>query len=120
VEGKNVFIAECKFWKGEKQLLETIDQLLSYLSWRDTKAAILVFSRNANFSDVLAKITTTVPKHPCFKRDLGKAGETTFRYVFRQPSDANREIVLSVLAFDVPAPAKAATSSAAERQTERR
>lgn len=35
---RNVFIAECKFWHGEKQLLETIDQLLSYLSWRDTKA----------------------------------------------------------------------------------
>ena len=31
-EAKNVFIAECKFWGGEKQFLETIDQLLSYLS----------------------------------------------------------------------------------------
>jgi hypothetical protein len=39
-QGKNIFIAECKFWKGEKVFLETIDQLLSYLSWRDSKAAI--------------------------------------------------------------------------------
>jgi hypothetical protein len=42
-EGRNVFIAECKFWAGEKQFLETIDQLLSYLSWRDTKTAVLIF-----------------------------------------------------------------------------
>jgi hypothetical protein len=42
-EGGNVFIAECKFWSGEKQFLETIDQLLSYLTWRDTKTAILIF-----------------------------------------------------------------------------
>jgi hypothetical protein len=64
VEGKNVFIAECKFWKGEKALIATLDQLLSYLSWRDTKAALLVFNRNADFSGVLAKIRETVPTTP--------------------------------------------------------
>jgi hypothetical protein len=101
-DGKNVFVAECKFWKGEKQLLATIDQLLSYLSWRDTKVAILVFNRQKDFGAVLSKIGAAVPSHPCFKRDLGKADESTFRYVFRQPSDANREILLTVMAFDVP------------------
>jgi len=88
VASKNVFIAECKFWKGEKSLSDTIDQLLSYLSWRDTKTAILVFNRNADFSAVLAKIVEAVPKHPKFKRDLGKQDESTFRYVFVQPNDA--------------------------------
>jgi len=108
VDGKNVFIAECKVWKGEKVLLSTIDQLLSYLSWRDTKAAILVFNRNADFSAVLATIAGAVPKHPNFKRDLKKSDETTFRYIFAQPNDPNREITLSVLAFDIPKePAKA-------------
>jgi hypothetical protein len=102
VDGRNVFIAECKFWKGEKAFLGTIDQLLSYLSWRDTKAAVLVFNRNAGFTAVLAKIAEVAPKHPNFKRDLGKSGESTFRYVFAQPNDANREITLTVLAFDVP------------------
>jgi len=102
VEGKNVFIAECKFWHGEKVLLATLDQLLSYLSWRDTKAAVLVFNRNADFSSVLAKIRETVPKHPFFKRDRGTSGETVFRYVFAQPNDSNREIILTVIAFDIP------------------
>jgi hypothetical protein len=102
VEGKNVFIAECKFWKGEKAFLGALDQLLSYLSWRDTKAAVLVFNRNADFTAVLAKIAESVPKHPHFKRDCGKSGETTFRYVFAQPNDINREIILTVLAFDIP------------------
>jgi hypothetical protein len=102
VDGRNVFIAECKFWKGEKVFLGTIDQLLSYLSWRDTKAAVLVFNRNAGFSAVLAKIAEVAPKHPNFKRDLGKSGESTFRYVFAQPNDANREITLAVLTFDIP------------------
>lgn len=54
-EGKNIFIAECKFWKGEQAHRNTIDQLLGYLSWRDTKAAILVFNRNKNFSVTIEK-----------------------------------------------------------------
>ena len=102
VDGKNVFIAECKVWKGEKALLATIDQLLSYMSWRDTKAAILVFNKNADFSSVLAKIGETVVKHSLFKRDCGKSDESTFHYVFAQPNDANREVILTLLAFDIP------------------
>jgi stress response protein YsnF len=101
-DGKNVFIAECKFWRGEKGFLETISQLLSYLSWRDTKAAVLVFNRNADFSGVLAKIKEAVPKHPDFKREFGALDESTFRYVFAQRNDPNRETILTVLAFDIP------------------
>jgi hypothetical protein len=102
-DGKNVFVAECKFWKGEIAFLDTIDQLVkTYLSWRDTKTAVVVFNRNAGFSAVLAKIAGITPKHPQFKRDLGKSDESTFRYVFAQPNDANREIVLTVMAFDIP------------------
>jgi hypothetical protein len=102
VNGRNIFIAECKFWTGEKGFLETIDQLLSYLSWRDTKAAILIFNRNAGFSAVLTKIANAAKTHKHFKRDLGRSDESTFRYVFSQPTDKNREITLTVLAFDVP------------------
>jgi|ERR1700682_37037 len=45
-EGKNVFVAECKFWGGQKKHFETIDQALSYLAWRDSKAAIICFVKN--------------------------------------------------------------------------
>jgi hypothetical protein len=103
VDGKNIFIAECKFWKGEKSFLATLDQLLSYLSWRDTKAAVVMFNRNTDFSAVLERIAETGPKHPNFKRDLGRSDESTFRYIFVQPNDTNREIMLTIMAFDIPA-----------------
>lgn len=101
---KNLFIAECKFWGGPKELLNTLDQLLGYVSWRDTKTAVIVFNRNQDHTAVLQKIAETVPQHPCFKRDLGKQGETHFRYVFHQPGDKNREVIVTVFAFDIPAP----------------
>lgn len=101
-QGRNVFIAECKFWRGEKGLLETIDQLLSYLSWRDTKAAIVVFNRNRKFSAVLDKIRKVTPQHSLYKSGPNVEGETRFRYVFGQIADSNREVILTILAFDVP------------------
>lgn len=101
-EGKNVFIAECKVWKGPREFLKAIDQLFSYLSWRDTKAALVIFSRNAKFSEVLTSIKETVVTHGLYKRTVGQQSETSFRYIFGQPGDMNRETILTVLAFDVP------------------
>jgi hypothetical protein len=103
-EGKNIFIAECKFWSGPKTLNETIDQLLSYSSWRDTKTAVVIFNRNREFSKVLAAIPETVRAHPQYKRDLPGSTETVFRYRFANRDDRNRELFLTVLAFDVPTP----------------
>jgi hypothetical protein len=71
-----------------------------------------VFNRNANFTAVLEKVVVTAPTHKNFKRDLGKSDESTFRYAFSQPTDANREITLTVMAFDIP---KAADAAAAKR-----
>ncbi len=102
VENKNVFIAECKFWRGEKKLLKAIDQLLGYLSWRDTKTALLIFNQTKGFSEILEKIQFVVKSHHCYKKDLGMKDETIFRYLFHQPSDRNREFILTIMAFNVP------------------
>lgn len=103
-EGKNIFIAECKVWAGTKKLIEAIDQLLGYSSWRDTKTAIVVFNRNRDFSKVLAAIPEAVRSHPQYKRDLPGSTESVFGYQFANRDDQNREIFLTVLAFDVPTP----------------
>ncbi len=102
VEGRNIFIAECKFWTGPKGLTKTVDQLLGYTSWRDTKTAIILFNRNKDFSAVLGQIRPTIEAHPQFKSFVGRPSETQFRFVLKQPDDPTRELLLTVLAFDVP------------------
>lgn len=104
--GKNIFIGECKFWKGEKAFLETIDQLLGYLSWRDSKAALLIFNRNKNFSGTLETIQQAVPKHANFIALEKTRSETSWLYRFSHRDDPNKEMHIAVLAFDVPSPAK--------------
>jgi hypothetical protein len=101
---RNIFIAECKIWSGADALLKAIDQLLGYTAWRDTKTAIILFNRNKDFSAVLEKIDPTVREHPSFKRALQQPGETSRRYIFGHRDDPSRELVLTVLAFDIPAP----------------
>jgi hypothetical protein len=102
-DGKNIFIGECKFWSGPKKLIETIDQLLGYSSWRDTKVAVMVFNRNKDFTKVLESIQETSKTHSNFKRQLPLNSETMFRYVFSHKDDHSRELLLTVMAFDVPA-----------------
>jgi hypothetical protein len=104
VDGRNIFIAECKYWRGAKSYVETIDQVLSYISWRDTKIAVIVFNRNKEFANVLTQIRALTREHHGYKSGPVVEGETRFRYIFGQKADQSREVVLTVLAFDVPNP----------------
>ncbi|HCC60511.1 MAG TPA: hypothetical protein DEQ55_00775 [Pseudomonas sp.] len=100
---RNVFIAECKFWKGPKAFKEAIDQLLRYTTWRDGKTAILIFNRGIDTTTVMNGIDAHVKEHPNFKRAVSWSHESGFRYVLRANDDAGRELFLTVLVFHVPA-----------------
>lgn len=103
VEGKNIFIAECKFWRGAESFKKTIDQLLSYAAWRDTKTAIIVFNRNKDTSAVVAQLPALVKMHPNFRHeDSDYKKDTNSRFVLHHRDDKSRSLMLTVLVFDVP------------------
>lgn len=102
VGDRNVFIAECKFWSGPKSLAKAIDQLLGYTCWRDTKIAVVLFNRSRNFSRVLAQAAGVLKAHPNHSRSLDYPQESGCRAVLTHPSDPARELILTVLVFDVP------------------
>lgn len=99
---RNVFIAECKFWKGPKAYGEAIEQLLNYATWRDSKVAILVFNRGTDTSTVLNGIDMATQAHKNFKRAVRWPHESGFRYIFHSNEDINREMTVTVLVFHVP------------------
>jgi hypothetical protein len=100
--GKNLFIAECKFWDGPAKLTATVDQLLGYTSWRDTKTAIFLFNRGRALTRVLAQLSPTVAAHRDFVREIAYKGETDFRFVLHHRDDPERELTLTILVFEVP------------------
>jgi hypothetical protein len=101
-KSKSIFIAECKFWDGPSTISETINQLLDYATWRDSKAAILLFSRRGDFSAVTAKIAEAIEKHQNVKGKVESVSETVFRFRLRLRDDSSREMLVTVLAFNVP------------------
>jgi hypothetical protein len=100
--GSNIFVGECKFWKGLKAFHETIDQILGYLTWRDSKAAIICFVNNKELNPVLEQISAGTPQHPSFARSESKKSESWTQFEFRLKSDPTRNVHLAVLCFHFP------------------
>jgi hypothetical protein len=101
-EKHNIFVAECKFWRGRQQHLATIDQLLGYLTWRDSKTAILYFVDNREITAPLRAIEAHTHEHQCFVRAQPSGEESLFHYTFQLPGDSERHLALTILCFHLP------------------
>ena len=96
------FVAECAVWRGEKHLLGKADQLLGYLTWRDCKAALVIFNKEvAGFAELLDKAPEALARHRFLAKDLGQQGEGEWRYVFRCAEDEGRRITVHVFLFNL-------------------
>jgi hypothetical protein len=66
VADRNVFVGECKWWKGPKSFADpdtgksALDQLLSYTTWRDAKLALAIFVGNKELSGVIDSAQSTL------------------------------------------------------------
>lgn len=105
-EDRNIFIAECKIWKGPKTVRDGLDQLLSYLVWRDTKAALLLFIRTGDETAIITKSLAEFEAHPNCKRGgaTGNGAGERHDFVFHANGDTAREIHLAFLPFSLRAP----------------
>lgn len=100
-DGSNLFIAECKFWHGAKHFKESISQLFDrYLTWRDSKVALMVFVKGTNFTTAIESIHKNIVTHEYFVRKNKIRNETSSNYIFRLPQDANKEVFLEIIAFN--------------------
>ena len=103
-DGSNVFIAECALWSGEKYYTGKIDQLFRYLTWRDSKAAVILFVQNKQMEPVREQIESGSQGHEQFIETVEKPDDSWWQYRFCFPDDPKREIDLGVQAFHVPSP----------------
>jgi len=101
-KNSNIFVAECKIWKGEEKYLKGITQLLNYLTWRDSKTALVVFVKNKNFSNVLNKVKLITPKHENYLGFTSEKEESWINYRFHIIGDKGREVKIAVLLFHIP------------------
>ena len=91
-------------------MTEGIDQLLGYITWRDTKTSIVLFNKQTDFSSVIEKAKEAIKQHKNFKseyhftiQELEKS-DTIFGYKFVHPTDPEKEIFLTLMAFQITQP----------------
>ena len=101
-DNRAAFIGECKLWTGPASLTRAFDQLLGYLTWRDSKASLIFFnSTNRNFSRILKVLPGTVRNHRLFIRDLTCEEEGEWRVQMRSEEDEGRRVTIHVFVFDL-------------------
>lgn len=101
-KGINVFIAECKLWKGESELSKAIDQLLDrYVTWRDEKVALIVFNKDMKkFTELMTKAVEKLKEHPQFDKYIGKRRDSSYQFTFKHPDDSEKIIKLELIIFN--------------------
>ena len=101
-ESTNLFIGECKIWKGASVFTKTIDQILGYLTWRDSKSAIMMFVPNADISSVIETAKKTIQQHPNFVRELEVINDGWVNYRFHLTGDEGSYLTIAVHLYHMP------------------
>jgi hypothetical protein len=101
-EGSNIFIAECKFWRGAKSFGEAVSQLLGYLTWRDSKAAVVVFVQNKDFTQVLETAGSVIKSHPNYLKLAHVVDEAWTIHHVHLNDDRNRVVNLALMLYHLP------------------
>lgn len=99
---KNVFIAECKFWSGSKAFGEAVGQLLSYLTWRDSKCALMIFNRTKDSTAVRSKMHEAMESLPEHRKTVFHNSNEDSRYILVKTTEPGNEIIVSTQIFDIP------------------
>ncbi len=101
-ENRAAFVAECKIWRGPKELTEAVDQMLGYLTWRDCKCALVVFNKeNAGFVEIQDKIPSLMKNHENFQKEMSNQSSGEWRFVLTSKDDKARYITVQVFIFNL-------------------
>jgi len=97
---RSAFVAECKIWSGKKGVDEAIKQLMSYLTWRDSKVALVLFSRNRSFANVVGELEGHL-KALAPKWIYKKVSNNDCEIVSLPTKEEPKAIKIRVLVFDI-------------------
>jgi hypothetical protein len=97
-DNKNLFVAECKFWKGQSQYKDAINQLLNNLTVRDTQASLLVFSKNLGYSQMQERVRKATKDHEKYEAQLSKFADHD---VYRFRNNSGTTVKVAVKTFDL-------------------
>jgi hypothetical protein len=101
-EDDNAFIGECKFWHGPAAFVDAVNQLHRYVTWRDTKAALIIFIRGGNATEIMEKARKELRDHATFERELPNATDTRSDFILHSTTDPDRLVSVALVGVIIP------------------
>lgn len=100
-ENKSAYIGECKIWTGQGLFTEAIDQLFSYMRWRDTKTSLIIFNKTRkDFSKILSTIDTILSEHNLCINKM-KISNNEWQCNFKKDSESTEIVNLNIVIYDL-------------------
>ena len=83
-------------------MTDALSQLLGYLTWRDSKAALVIFNKAvAGFAGIQQTTPVALRNHPNHLREKPVVISGEWRFVFKSAEDEAREVTVHVFAFNL-------------------
>jgi len=102
VHDHNVFIGECKWWRGPKALDEALTQLFGYTTWRDTRVALIFFVPTKDITRTIESAREAIEQRDEFIEWLASEEEGELSCRMQWPDDAERVATLRALFVHLP------------------
>lgn len=101
VDKGGIFIAECKYWDGAKTINESVEQILGYLTWRNSYGVVILFSKRLGFTKVVDAANQRIPELPSYVKGIKKIDETHFSASFSLPEDEHKLVEIHFLIYNL-------------------
>jgi hypothetical protein len=101
VDKGGIFIAECKYWDGQNTVDESVQQILDYLTWRDSYGVVVVFSKRIGFTKVLDAASNRILHVESYVKAFKKIGDSHFTASFSLPEDEHKLVELHFLIYNL-------------------
>lgn len=102
ISSRAAFVAELKIWKGRRAFSNTLSQLFRYLTWRDTKVAIVLFNKeHKNFGEIIDIVRTMLQSSPLFLAFESDQLPNECRVTLKDERDLKRLTVVHILTADL-------------------
>ena len=99
-ENRAAFVAECKMWTGQMEVQSAVNQLDSYLTWRDCKTALIYFVRRKDFIKVLENAEGALRQIGGI-RNVKTVDKNEYDCLFVSKANIGQQIKIRVMLFNL-------------------
>lgn len=101
-ENRSAFVAEFKIWHGKSQAISALEQLLNYLTWRDSKASLIFFNKeNKEFNAIIPNLASSIAEHELTIKEFTCEQEGEWSFLVHPEEEIQHRINLYVFLFNL-------------------